>query len=104
MTVTIKYTPNSPGVGLTNTVVGGQWALLVYQNRQLLGSLSGTVTGGSAVWNTTGTTTTISVWIALKILAGTGRYAGKSGTGSFTGTLSHLTFPPTITGTLGLSL
>jgi hypothetical protein len=104
MTVTIKYTPNSPGVGVTNTVVSGQWALLVYQNRQLLGSLSGTVTSGSAVWNTTGTTTTVAnVSITLKILGGTGRYAGKSGTGSFTGTLSHLTFPPTITGTLGLS-
>jgi hypothetical protein len=64
----------------------------------------GTVTGGSAVWNSTGpTTTTAHVSIALKILGGTGRYAGKSGSGSFRGTLSHLTFPPTITGTLGLS-
>jgi hypothetical protein len=102
MTVTIKYTPNSPGAGVTNIVVGGQWALLVYQNRQLLGSLFGTVTGGSAVWNSSGTTANVS--ITLKILGGTGRYFGKSGTGSFTnGTLSHLAFPPTITGTLGLS-
>ena len=104
LTVSIKYTPNSPGVGVTNTVVGGQWALAIYQNRQLQGTLYGSVTGGSAVWNTTGTTTTTAAaTVNLRILGGTGRYVGKSGTGSFTGTLSHLTFPPTINGSLGLS-
>jgi hypothetical protein len=104
LAVTIKYTPNSPGVGVTNTVVGGQWTLAIYQNRQFLGSLFGTVSGGSAVWNSSGTTTTVAnVSITLKILGGTGKYAGKSGTGTFSGTLSHLTFPPTISGTLGLS-
>ncbi len=104
MTVTIKYTPNSPGVNVINTVVGGKWTLLVYQNRQFLGSLSGTVTGGSATWNTTGTTTTTaSVLINLKILGGIGKYAGASGTARFCGALSHLTFPPTISGTLRLS-
>ena len=104
LTVTIKYTPNSPGVGVTNTIVGGEWVLLVYQNRQFLGSLFGTVTGGSAVWNSSGTTTTVAnASVALKICGGTGKYARKSGTGSFSGTLSHQTFPPTITGTLGLN-
>jgi hypothetical protein len=104
LTATIKYTPNAPGVGVTNTIVGGQWALVVTQNRRLLGSLFGTITGGSAVWNTTGTTTTVAnISATLKILGGTGAYAGKSGSGAFSGTLSHLTFPPTINGSLSLS-
>ena len=89
---------------MINNVVGGQWALLVYQNRQLLGSLSGTVIGGSATWNKTGpTTTTASVVVTLKILGGTGRYFGKVRHRLFLRHSQPSTFPPTITGTLGLS-
>jgi len=98
--VSINYTPNSPGANVTNSIVGGNWMLVVCQNRQFLGTLFGTIPRGSAVWNADGTVANVSA--DLTILGGTGRYARKRGTGSFSGTLSHKTFPPTIGGRLGL--
>lgn len=98
---TINYTPPSPGPGVTNTVVGGRWTLSVYQGGELLGKLTGRITGGAATWNAAGTLADIN--LALAVVSGTGAYYGATGAGSFTGSLSHLTFPPRWGGALTLS-
>jgi len=41
--------------------------------------------------------------LTLTITGGTGAFASASGSGSFGGVLSHLTFPPTFGGTLTLT-
>ena len=99
--VSINYTPPHPGPSVTNTIVGGSWALAVYSNGTFEGVVFGSVPDGTVTWNATGTVATISA--DLTVLGGTGALVGATGTGTFTGTLSHLTFPPTIAGTLSLS-
>ncbi|HEY6203811.1 MAG TPA: hypothetical protein VI056_12320 [Candidatus Limnocylindria bacterium] len=97
----INYTPPNPGAGVTNTVVGGRWTLTVVQGGEFRGKLTGTIAGGAAVWNGTGTLASIN--LALAVASGTGAYSGATGTGSFTGVLSHFTFPPQWGGALTLS-
>jgi hypothetical protein len=97
----INYTPPNPGPGVTNAVVGGWWALSVYQGGEFKGKLTGTIAGGAAKWNDTGTLASIN--LALAVASGTGAYAGAFGTGSFAGVLSHLTFPPQWGGALKLN-
>ena len=101
ITAYINYTPPNPGPGVTNTVVGGRWALSVYQGGEFKGKLAGTISGGAATWNATGTLATIK--LDLAVVGGTGTYTGATGIGSFTGFLSHLTFPPQWGGALTLS-
>jgi hypothetical protein len=97
----INYTPPQPGPGVTNTVVGGRWTLSVYQGGEFQGRLSGAIAGGAATWNSTGTLATIN--LNLAVASGTGAYSGVTGTGAFTGFLSHVTFPPTWGGALTLN-
>jgi hypothetical protein len=97
----INYTPPNPGPGVTNNVVGGRWTLSVYRDGELQGRLSGSIAGGAATWNADGTLAAIN--LGLSVASGTGAYAGTTGSGSFTGLLSHLTFPPTWGGALALS-
>jgi hypothetical protein len=99
--VSINYTPPHPGPNVVNTIVGGSWALAVYSNGTFEGVVFGSVPDGTVTWNATGTIASISA--DLTVLGGTGAFVGATGTGTFTGMLSHLTFPPTIAGTLGLS-
>jgi len=94
----INYTPPNPGPGVTNAVVGGRWTLSVYQGGEFKGRLTGTITGGTAAWNATGTLASVNLGFA--VVSGTGAYSGASGTGSFAGVLSHLAFPPRWGGTL----
>jgi hypothetical protein len=96
----INYTPPNPGPNVVNTVVGGSWSLEVVRHGVVRGTLVGNVVGGSATWNSAGTVASISV--TLTITGGTGAFVGVTGTGTFAGTLSHLTFPPSISGTLTL--
>ncbi len=59
--------------------------------------LFGSFSGGEVRWNSAGTLASVSA--NMVILGGT--VDGKAvtgGSGSFLGTLSHLTFPPTIKG------
>jgi hypothetical protein len=97
----INYTPPNPGPGVTNAVVGGRWALSVYQGGEFRGKVTGTIAGGTAAWNATGTLASIN--LVLTVVSGTGAYSGATGTGSFTGVLSHLTFPPQWGGALTLN-
>lgn len=100
--VSINYTPAHPGPNVVNTIVGGSWALAVFSAGAFEGLIYGGVApGGTVTWNATGTVAAISA--NLSVLGGTGLFVGATGGGTFTGTLSHLTFPPTIGGTLTLS-
>ena len=93
----INYTPPRPGPNAVNTIVGGRWSL-----RGSWGSLHGSFAGGEVRWNSAGTRA--SVDSDMVVLGGTvhGK-AVSGGGGSFVGTLSHLTFPPTIEGSLTLT-
>jgi hypothetical protein len=100
--VSVNYQPPAPLPKMTNNFVGGSWQVAVYKGGRFQGTLYGDITDGSARWNDTGTMAVLSADLA--ILGGTGAFAGSQGTGMFVnGTLSHLTFPPTIQGTLMLA-
>ena len=93
----INYTPPRPGPNIVNTIVGGQWYL-----SGPWGVLYGSFTGGEVRWNSAGTLASVNA--DMVILGGTvNGKAVSGGSGSFVGTLSHLTFPPTIKGTLTLT-
>ncbi len=96
-TVSVNYTPPHPGPGVTNTIVSGSWTLWVPGR----GTLHGAVTGGTVLWNSSGTIATVMA--SLAITGGTGTLLGASGSGQFSGQLSHLTSPPQISGTLQLT-
>jgi hypothetical protein len=93
----VNYTPPRPGPDVVNTIVGGQWSLV-----GPWGLLYGSFTGGEVQWNSEGTLASVN---ANMVILG-GKVNGKpvtGGCGSFVGTLSHLTFPPTIKGKLRLT-
>ena len=96
LATSINYTPPFPGPGVTNNIVGGQWALC-----GAWGRVFGSFTDGRVQWNADGTLAGI---VANLSIAG-GSVNGmplSGGAGTFNGTLSHLTFPPTVSGTLQL--
>ena len=86
MYASLNYTPPQPVAGEVNQIVGGTWSL-----KGPKGVLFGTFTGGTVTWNPDGTA---DVYAEMAISGG--------GSGRFKGTLSHLTFPPTVEGTLKL--
>ena len=97
MYASLNYTPSSPNPLFGNTIVGGRWFL-----KGPKGVLTGTFTGGTVEWNADGTVATVSADMAIS----GGSVKGKpvtGGSGRFKGTLSHLTFPPTVEGTLTLT-
>src|SRR5215210_5140404 len=93
MYASLNYTPSSPGPGVVNTIVGGRWVLTGPK-----GVLFGTFEpGGTVSWNPDGTVATVDAEMAIS----GGSVKGEpvtGGSGSFEGTLSHLTFPPTVEG------
>ena len=97
MYASLNYTPSSPNPLFGNTIVGGTWGLMGPK-----GVLFGTFTGRKVKWNDDGTVATVKAQMAIS----GGSVKGKpvtGGSGSFKGTLSHLTFPPTVQGTLTLT-
>ena len=97
MYASLNYTPSSPNPLFGNTIVGGTWVLTGPK-----GVLFGTFTGGKVKWNGDGTVATVKAQMAIS----GGSVKGKQltgGSGTFVGTLSHLTFPPTVEGTLTLT-
>jgi hypothetical protein len=96
MYASLDYTPSSPAPdGGDNTIVGGTWSL-----KGPKGVVYGTFTGGTVSWNPDGTAT-VNANMAISGGSGKGKQL-TGGTGTFEGTLSHLTFPPTVVGTLEL--
>jgi hypothetical protein len=93
----INYTPPRPGPNTVNTIVGGKWSL-----RGSWGRLYGSFTGGEVRWNSAGTRASVNSDMEIHGGSVHGE-AVSGGGGSFVGTLSHLTFPPTIEGTLTLT-
>src|SRR5215204_2853824 len=97
MYASLNYTPSSPDLDDGNTIVGGTWVL-----KGPKGVLYGTFTGGTVSWNADGTVAEVDADLAIS----GGSVKGEpvtGGTGNFLGTLSHLTFPPTVQGTLTLT-
>jgi hypothetical protein len=98
MYASLNYTPSRPVLdGGVNTIVGGRWVL-----KGQKGVLYGTFTGGTVSWNADGTVAEVDADLAIR----GGSVKGEpvtGGTGTFEGTLSHLTFPPTVQGTLTLT-
>jgi hypothetical protein len=97
-TASASYAPPTITGGETNTVAGGTWTL----NVRGRGSLTGVIEpGGTITWNADATLGTVDV--ELTILGGTGAFVGATGSGTFDGVLSHITFPPTLRGILTLT-
>ena len=100
MYASLDYTPPQPvilpGGDGVNTIVGGTWSL-----KGPKGVVYGTFTGGTVTWNPDGTAT-VNATMAISGGSAKGEQL-TGGTGTFVGTLSHLTFPPTVQGTLTLT-
>jgi len=96
MYASLNYTPSSPDLVGGNTIVGGTWSLKGPQ-----GVVYGTFTGGRVTWDANGTVATVVATMTISGGSGKGKQL-IGGTGTFKGTLSHLTFPPTVQGTLTL--
>lgn len=96
----VNYTPPSPGAGVTNFVVGGEWALC-----GSWGTLFGTFTDGIVQWNADGTLA--DVVANMTVLGGSvNGVVVSGGGGTFSGGLDHTPLaqglPPTVGGTLEL--
>jgi len=95
-----NYTPPSPGPGVTNNIVGGEWALC-----GPWGTVFGTFTGGKVQWNADETLADIAV--GMSVLGGSvNNIPVSGGNGTFGGVLDHrpleVRLPPTVSGTLRL--
>jgi hypothetical protein len=101
----VNFTPPDTGPGVTNVIIGGNWALTVIRNGRLRGTLFGRITGGTAVWDDAGKMAAVS--LTLSIAGGTKTFSGATGNGTFEGVLDHTPLerrrPPTIRGTLSLT-
>jgi hypothetical protein len=96
----VDYVPPAPGPGVTNTIVGGRWALC-----GSWGTVFGSFTWGTVQWNAD--ETLADVTINMSILGGSVNGIPVSdGAGSFVGVLDHKPLiqglPPTVSGTLQL--
>jgi hypothetical protein len=98
----VNYAPPSPGLGVANYVVGGEWALC-----GSWGALYGSFTDGVVQWNADGSLADVGT--DMSVLGGTVNGVPVSGgSGSFGGVLDHTPLaqglPPTIGGTLQLQV
>src|SRR5215212_2661736 len=96
----VNYVPPAPGPGVTNTIVGGQWALC-----GPWGTVFGSFTGGTVQWNADETLANVAA--NMSVLGGSVNGIPISGgAGSFGGVLDHRPLdqglPPTVSGTLQL--
>jgi hypothetical protein len=94
----VNYTPASPGAGVTNNIVGGEWALC-----GAWGTLFGTFTKGTVQWNSDETLANVEANMSL--LGGSVNSVPVSdGAATFSGVLDHRPLaqglPPAIGGTL----
>ena len=96
----VNYVPPAPGPGVTNAIVGGQWALC-----GPWGTVFGSFSGGTVQWNAD--ETLADVVGQMRVLGGSVNGIPVSGgAGSFVGVLDHRPLvqglPPTVSGTLQL--
>lgn len=96
----VNYTPPSPGGGVTNTIVAGEWAMC-----GSWGTLFGSFTDGTVQWNAN--ETLADVVANMSVLGGSvNGVAISSGGGTFSGVLDHTPLaqglPPTVGGALEL--
>lgn len=97
-----NYTPAFPGPGITNTIIGGSWSLSIYRDGRFQGTLFGPLAAGQVRWNPDVTEATMTA--RLEVSGGTGSYLGARGAATFSGNLVHLTYPPTVAGSIHLGL
>lgn len=103
--VSFCYTPPHPGLGVTNEILGGTWALSVRRAGRVVGTLFGTIEQGEAKWNGLSTEPEeAAVWAYLNVTGGTGVLRGKCGSAVFCGTLSHEYLIPRMWGDLDIYL
>ena len=95
--VSLDYSPPNPGPNVVNVIVGGSWSIT-----SPVGAVGGEITGGSATWDEDVSEAAVEATFAIS--EATGEFSGYAGQGAFTGTLSHLSFPPRIGGTLVFTL
>jgi hypothetical protein len=98
----VNYVPPAPGPGVTNTIVGGQWALC-----GPWGTVFGSFTGGTVQWNADETLANVAA--NMSVLGGSvNGIAVTGGTGNFGGVLDHRPLvqglPPAVNGTLQLQV
>jgi len=96
----VNYVPPAPGPGVTNTIVGGQWALC-----GPWGTVFGSFSGGTVQWNADETLADVAG--QMRVLGGSVNGVPLSGgAGSFVGVLDHRPLvqglPPAVSGTLQL--
>ena len=100
--VTVNSSPAALGPNVTNTIVGGSWYLAVFHDGECDGVLWGDLSSGTVQWNAAGDAAALDA--TLTITGGIGNFSSlQGGGGTFSGQLSHRTFPPTIDGTLTLT-
>ena len=98
----VDYTPSSPGPGVTNTIVGGQWVLC-----GPWGTVYGSFTGGTVQWNADGSLADVVAYTS--VLGGSvNGVPVAGGAGTFSGVLDHTPLlqglPPTVGGSLQLQV
>ncbi len=84
----------------TNTITSGTWSANVGGTTSTAGTLQGHITGGSIRWGSAGQPGAVSM--TFTVTAGTGAYAGDTGTATFVGTMDW--YSEAISGTLALTL
>ena len=103
-----NYTPPFPGPGVTNNIVGGEWALC-----GAWGAVYGSFVGGSVRWSADasrpdGTLADVVADMSVSGSSVNGVGASPGGAGTFSGVLDHRPldqgFPPTVGGTLQLQI
>ena len=97
----ISYTPPSPGPGVTNNIVGGEWALC-----GAWGTVYGTFTGGTVQWDPEETLADVAAGMSVAGGSINGVPVSSGTAGTFGGVLDHRPLasglPPTVSGTLQL--
>lgn len=88
----------TPSIVPDNVVTGGSWSKIIYVDGVYAGSISGTIVGGSLVWDENHTTAQVE--LQLVGTKGADNFVGLTGVGTFSGTLDRTTSDATLTGTL----
>jgi hypothetical protein len=112
LTVSTNYNGAAPVPGGENDITGGSWTRILSQNGKYAGTIVGKISGGSVSWNpkTPPGTSYGDVTTGVTFVVVSGKFPGKSGTGSFIGEDLHASHVylfgievPVVTGTISLT-